>query len=195
LELLQTFYGLFFNKMQPTDNKSIAKRLEEVIADVKPKSKRAFAISINADPSFFDKILKGKASLTENIASSIAEKYGVDLEWLLMGQGTRHPNERRGQRPTSTDYQTKYILQLEKENQYLQDIVKTNLTLVLATVRTLSVRQRAVSEVILDSLERLELEVKPKKKAAGAFVELADRNIDQIEREAHAYDSVAAPSR
>ena len=89
----------------------------------------------------------------------------------------------------------KYILQLEKENQYLQDIVKTNLTLVLATVRTLSVRQRAVSEVVLDSLERLELEVKTKKKATGAFVELADRNIDQIEREAHAYDNVAAPSR
>lgn len=181
--------------MQPPENKAIVKRLEEVMADIRPKSKRAFAISVNADPSFFDKILKGKASLTENIASSIASKYGVDLEWLLTGNGEKRTNERRERRPASTDYQMKYILQLEKENQYLQDIVKTNLTLVLATVRTLSVRQRAVSEVVLDSLERLELEVKTKKKATGAFVELADRNIDQIEREAHAYDNVAAPSR
>jgi hypothetical protein len=88
--------------------------------------------------------------------------------------------------PSEGLYQSKYIKQLEKENQYLQKIVETNLMLVLATVRTISVRQRAVGEVVLHSLEKIE---KKSTKSTGALLAAADRQIDQIEREAYAHDS------
>lgn len=97
------------------------------------------------------------------------------------------------------DDQEKYIRKLEKDNDRLwdlikdnQEIIKTNLTLVLAAVKTLSVRQRGVGEVVLHSLERIE---KKSTKASGALVEAADRAIDQIEREAYARDSDPAMSR
>jgi DNA-binding phage protein len=86
-------------------------------------------------------------------------------------------------------YRGKYIKQLEKENDYLQRIVETNLTLVLATVRTISIRQRALGEVALNSIEKIE---KKTTKATGALVEAVDRRIDQIEREAYARDNVGA---
>lgn len=178
-------FKIFFVNAQTTDNKKIAERINEIVMDQRPKSQRAFALSINADPSFFAKIAKGEKPITEAVATALAEKYGANKDWIFNGNGPKYgPGNGR-----MDDFRAKYIAQLEKENNYLQRLVDTNLTLVLATVRTLSVRQRGVSQVILDSLERIELEVKPKKKSAGAFVEAADRNIGQIEKEAFARDS------
>jgi len=167
----------------------IINRLKEVMADQRLKSQRAFALAISADPSFFDKIIKGKKDLTEGVASNLEAKFGVSQEWLYHGRGPKY-----GPKPNDSpkeDYQIKYIKQLEKENEYLQGIVKTNLTLVLATVQTLSVRQRAVGETILDSLERIESASQSKKKSSGALVADAGRRIDQIEREAFGHGSEA----
>ena len=178
--------------MQASDNKKIIERVSELMADQRPKSQRAFALSIDQDPSFFAKIVKGEKPITESVISSLASKYGANKDWIVSGRGPKYGPAQDG---TPPDYQAKYIGQLEKENKYLQDIVQTNLTLVLATVRTLSVRQQGVGSVILDSLEELSSEVKPKKKSGGALVALADRRIDQIEREAFARGNEVPTSR
>jgi len=95
-----------------------------------------------------------------------------------------------GDLQSQDDYMNKYIRQLERENSYLQELIQTNLTLVLATVRTLSVRQRAVGEVVLHSLERIEKKTSAQSlKATGTLVSASDMRIDQIEREAFARDN------
>jgi hypothetical protein len=95
--------------------------------------------------------------------------------------------------------QEKYIKKLEEDNIRLwslvsdnQDIIKTNLTLVLATVRTISVRQLGTGNVALKSLERLEKQagLRP-----GSLVKEADKEIGQIEKEAHVHDSEVSLNR
>src|ERR1700744_2825094 len=73
--------------MQSSDNKRVGERLLNIITHQRIKSKRAFAISIDADPSFMDKIIKGKATLTEKIAKKIADVYGINEEWLWSESG------------------------------------------------------------------------------------------------------------
>ncbi|HTI09159.1 MAG TPA: hypothetical protein VL832_11410 [Puia sp.] len=70
-----------------SDKENIGQRLEWIIADKRLKSKRAFALSIGADPSFFDKMVRGAATLTDKYADNIASKYGVNKEWLYSGKG------------------------------------------------------------------------------------------------------------
>lgn len=89
--------------------------------------------------------------------------------------------------------QAKYIKKLEDDNDRLwglvkdtQEIIKNNLTLVLSTVRTISVRQEATGGVVLESLARLE------KKPEKSLVVAGDKKRDQIEREAHKHGSAAA---
>lgn len=74
---------------QNIDNNAVGKRIEEIIAQKRVKSRRSFAISVNADPSFFDKIVKGQAPLTSKIAKSIASEYGVNEEWIWNGEGEK----------------------------------------------------------------------------------------------------------
>lgn len=78
---------------------------------------------------------------------------------------------------------------LMEHNRFLQGLINTNLTLVLATVRTISVRQEATGETVLHSLERLE------KKGKGSLVSVADKRRDQIEQAFSKHDNVVAQSR
>lgn len=93
------------------------------------------------------------------------------------------------QKSPEEDFRAKYIKQIEKENQFLQNLVTTNLTLVLATVRTISIRQEATGGVVLESLARIE------KKPEAALVAAGDKRRDQIMRDAHARGSEAELSR
>src|SRR5690349_1343518 len=68
------------------DRKSISKRLQELKEVRKIKRVRAFALEVNADPSFFDKIYKGNADITDNIIASLREKLGVNPRWIEYGE-------------------------------------------------------------------------------------------------------------
>lgn len=80
--------------MQEIDNKEVATRLAQIIKDQRAKSKRAFALSINSDPSFFGKILKGDKPITESVATAIAGKYGVNEDWLYYGKGDAYAKKK-----------------------------------------------------------------------------------------------------
>jgi len=79
--------------MGSLNDKQIADRLKEIKADKKFKSSRAFALAINADPSFFNKILKGEKSITETYVLELAKKWAVSENWLLHGNGAKYGAE------------------------------------------------------------------------------------------------------
>ena len=95
-------------------------------------------------------------------------------------------------------FRTKYLRRIEKENEQLQkdkerlhkllednqEIIKTNLTMLLALAKTLSARQIAIGETTLQSLERLE------KKKRDSLVVASDKIIDQIQEGTYARSSV-----
>jgi transcriptional regulator with XRE-family HTH domain len=90
---------------------------------------------------------------------------------------------------TEDSYRAKYIRKLEDDNALLteliksnQEIIKNNLTVVLATVRTISVRQEATGTVALESLARLE-----KKKNEHVLVDEVDKRTVQIETAAYTH--------
>jgi len=84
---MELFFKFFLNFIQVSDKQTIGQRLEKVIAGKRVKSRRTFALSIGADPSFFDKMVRGSALLTENYADNIERVYGVNKEWLFSGIG------------------------------------------------------------------------------------------------------------
>jgi DNA-binding phage protein len=118
-----------------------------------------------------------------------ADEKALELWINLHFSDVKAGSEAKKNPDDAEDFRAKYIKQLEKENQYLQDIVKTNLTLVLATVRTISARQLGTGVVALKSLERLEKSAGHK---PGSLVKEADKEIGQIEREAFAHDNAAS---
>lgn len=76
------------------DNKTLtlAQRLkkfrESVTVDGRPISARAFAFSINVDQSHYNKCEKGERNLSEDNYKDIQSLYGLNLNWLLSGEGS-----------------------------------------------------------------------------------------------------------
>jgi len=103
------------------NDKEVAARLSEIIKEKRLKSARAFALSIDVDPSYLSKVLKCERSITETTVDSIEEKYNIRPDWLLWGKGEKYGQERphtpqnalilKGQDP---DTGLKYIALLEK---------------------------------------------------------------------------------
>jgi hypothetical protein len=124
--------------MPKLDDKAIAKRLQEVIDDKKLKSERAFALSINADPSYLSKILKVQKTITDSILSALEKKYMVRRDWILHGTGLKYgtnvPRElteslvNDSSAAYGLDYKEKYIALLEKENAKKDEIITVSLT-------------------------------------------------------------------
>lgn len=73
--------------MQSPDKETIGLRMEWLERELRFKSRRAFALSIDADPAFFDKIVKGRAKLPDRYAENLEQKHGVNKEWLQNGLG------------------------------------------------------------------------------------------------------------
>lgn len=75
------------------DNKTLtlAQRLkkfrESVLVDGKPISARAFAMSISVDQSHYNKCEKGERNLSADNYKDIQTLYGLNLNWLLTGEG------------------------------------------------------------------------------------------------------------
>ncbi len=74
-----------------TNKKHQAKRVNELIVRNEMSSIR-FALSIGMNPTELNKLLKGDSGLSEKVASSIADKYGVNINWLLEGVGETWQN-------------------------------------------------------------------------------------------------------
>jgi transcriptional regulator with XRE-family HTH domain len=65
------------------------KRLTEVIADSKLNSGQ-FAETIGKDPSYLSKMENGKKGISGTFIKAIEEKYGVNRQWLLFGNGPKY---------------------------------------------------------------------------------------------------------
>lgn len=76
--------------MVGVNHKEAKKRLQEVIVDSKSKSLRAFALSINIDPSLLAKVVGDQRTLTPAMVKAITEKYKVNEDWLLYGKGEKY---------------------------------------------------------------------------------------------------------
>lgn len=68
------------------DRKGISKRLQEFRESQRLRSVRAFALEVNTDPSYFDKVLKGTADITEKILSGLQHKYNLNPRWVEFGE-------------------------------------------------------------------------------------------------------------
>lgn len=127
--------------------------------------------------------VNGRAPASENFRNSFEKAFNLKLSEFAM------PQDQNGPVDAEDSYRAKYIKKLEDDNDLLtelirdnQEIIKNNLTLVLATVRTISVRQEANGNVALESLARLE-----KKKDEKALVDEADKRTVQIETAVYAH--------
>jgi len=78
---------------------------------------------------------------------------------------------------------------LEMDKAFLQKIIDSNLTLALASLKTISIRQEAAGEVVLGSLARIE------GKEESELIEAADKRRAQIEKEWQTHGSGADASR
>ena len=102
--------------MQGIDNKKVGERLRQIEGSLRLKSRRAWALAIEADPSFFDKIVKGQATLTETYADALQKKFGVNKEWVFHGVGD--PVARSYPKPATVDQW------LEKINSNLEKLLQ-----------------------------------------------------------------------
>lgn len=71
-----------------TDKKALGLRLKEIREDLGETSKRKFAISIKADPSYYTKAEKGEG-LSDEYLDVIIQKYGYNKQWLWFGEGIK----------------------------------------------------------------------------------------------------------
>lgn len=65
----------------------ILKRLSEYVEYESNMTRNAFAVKSGIDPTNFSKMLAGKQSITTNTLKKISQAHGVNLEWLLTGEG------------------------------------------------------------------------------------------------------------
>lgn len=182
---MEFIWSYFLYTMQSIEDKEIVSRIQEVYDEQKPKSSRSFALSIDSDPSFFAKIMKGTAALVDSVPEGVIKKYGVNKEWLLKGEGEKYARKPI-EKPGSIDYQAKYFEAIERERKALEDdkaflkeILKTSLVSISGAVEVIASRQKGTGDTVLQSLERLE------GRAKDDLVKEADTLTDQIDKEAH----------
>lgn len=65
----------------------LADRVSVVIEHV-GLSQKAFAEELGITPGYITDVLKGRSGLSQVILLKIREKYGINLHWLLTGEGT-----------------------------------------------------------------------------------------------------------
>ncbi|MCM1022294.1 MAG: helix-turn-helix domain-containing protein [Muribaculaceae bacterium] len=65
----------------------MAKRLSDYIEYDAITTPSAFAVQAGIDASGFHKMLKGQLRITTNTLKKISECYGLNMEWLLTGNG------------------------------------------------------------------------------------------------------------
>jgi hypothetical protein len=141
--------------MAKSDDKAVGKRLEGLIEEMRIKSIRAFALSINTDPSLFSKVLKSVRPISDSMVKELKEKYGVNPDWLLYGRG-----EKFGQIPNNDDGNyAKLSTQISiSREQYIKDIIQTKsmVKTLLHLVADLKAKEegRPVSDILMEIHEK-----------------------------------------
>ena len=69
------------------DKIGVGERIDQLIKEFKIKNGRQFALSIQMDTSYFNKVYNGESTISEKYVDSICEVYKVSKEWLLYGIG------------------------------------------------------------------------------------------------------------
>jgi len=148
-----------------TNHKAIVQRLEEVMKDSKTKSIRAFALSINVDPSLLSKVLAGQRNISESIADAVCKTYNVNKDWLLYSEGEKYGQneDNRGSNGSISKDLQQIIFdlrsdkaELREDKKVLQRVIETNLTALMQLLTALSLHDRAWHEIIVRALARLE---------------------------------------
>lgn len=106
------------------NKKEIGKRLVQLQKELQMNS-RQFAMSIDADPSYVSKMEKGDKSISDTYQKKIAEKYHVNLKWLMIGDGPIFvPGVPRGTESTQTHEKTKVppapVVQVDEKTTTMQ---------------------------------------------------------------------------
>lgn len=70
----------------------ILKRLSEYVEYESNITRNAFAVKSGIDSANFSKMLAGKQNITTNTLKKISQAHGVNLEWLLTGEGEMFMN-------------------------------------------------------------------------------------------------------
>lgn len=86
----------------------------------------------------------------------------------------------------SADRERKALLE---DKAFLQEMIRSNLTLALATLKTIGIRQEAEGETVLASLERIE------RKPEGSLIAAADTRRAQIEKEWQVHGNAIVESK
>jgi hypothetical protein len=137
--------------MPKLNDKEISTRLQEIFTEKRPKSERAFALAINADPSYFAKVMKAERPIPESMLDGLASAFQVNREWLLFGKGKKYvqnvPRENISE-SSIHDYRDELISSLKRENARLQK----DLDLSLGELRHNILLTRAMSETTQEML-------------------------------------------
>lgn len=121
-------------------------RIESIIKEKRFKSERAFALAINADPSYFAKVMKGQKELPDSMLDGIEEAFNITRNWILTGKG-----EKFGiipQHSKASSHADDLITLLKDQNAYL----KRQLDLSLGEIRHSALHARALAETNQDLL-------------------------------------------
>jgi hypothetical protein len=141
---------------------SLSERLESIISEKRIKSSRAFALSINVDPSLFAKVLKGEREISDSMVKSISEKYNINPDWLLLGHGEKYGQSPNFNEGLPEELQKTLPINIPRDQQFV-DIIQTKamvktLLHVLAEVKA-KVEGRTKEEILNEIYEKNNLDL------------------------------------
>ena len=91
----------------------VHKRLQEFKEEQQLRSVRALALSIGADPSFFDKIYKGQKPISDALLKDLERVYRLNPKWVKFGAEPKYVMEQQAP-ANSEDLRDKLIQNLER---------------------------------------------------------------------------------
>lgn len=119
-----------------TDETGVAERFREVRAKTN-LSQKGFAESLGVTQSVVSDIERGAREPSRQILSILAEKYAVDLNWLLLGIGT-------GEKVSQNSIEDEKIERLERE---IEELKKS--------IEELEHENKELSKELLDRMRQL----------------------------------------
>lgn len=109
-------------------------RLDAFRIEKRIKSVRAFAISINQDPSYVDKVFKGTREISMSMENSLMSVYNLNINWVLTGKGEKYrqspnsvPVKQENEGTVSAREFIDYLKEQVRDKQKLLEMLQSNL--------------------------------------------------------------------